>query len=68
MYLHAPDWGSKWGNCSQMVPIICVLNHERISRVSREIYYDDNFVFGHIFMFLTSFYAHFCVLCAQLVG
>ena len=51
-----------------MVPIICVLNHERISWVSIEIYYHDNFVFGHIFMFLTSFYAQFCVLCAQLVG
>ena len=38
-----------------MVPIICVLNHERISWVSIEIYYHDNFVFGHIFMFLTSF-------------
>ena len=63
-----PDWGSRWGNCSQMVPIMCVLNHERISWVSIEIYYHDNFVFGHIFMFLTSFYAHFCVLCAQLVS
>ena len=51
-----------------MVPIICVLNHERKSWVSIEIYYHDNFVFGHIFMFLTSFYAHFCALCAQLVG
>ena len=59
---------SKWGQSSQMVLIICVLNHERISWVSIEIYYHDNFVFGHIFMFLTSFYAHFCVLCAQLVG
>ena len=39
-----------------MVPIICVLNHERISWVSREIYYHDNFVFGHIFMFLSSFF------------
>ena len=53
-YLHAPDWGSKWRNCSQMVPIICVLNHEWISWVSIEIYYHDNFVFGHICMFLTS--------------
>ena len=51
-----------------MVPIICVLNHERISWVSIEIYYHDNFVFGHIFMFLTSIFAHFCVLCTQLVG
>ena len=45
-----------------MVPIICVLNHERISWVSIEIYYYDNFVYGHIFMFLTSILAHFCVL------
>ena len=67
-YLHAPGWGSKWENCSQMVPIIFILNHARISWVSIEIYYHDNFVFGHICMFLTSFYAHFCVLCAQLVG
>ena len=44
-----------------MVPIICVLNHERVSWVSIEIYYHDNFVLGHIFMFLTSFYAHFCI-------
>ena len=51
-----------------MVPIICVLNHERISWVSTEIYYHDNFVFGHIFMFLTSICAHFCVLCTYLVG
>ena len=42
-----------------MVLIICVSNHERISWVSIEIYYHDNFVFGHIFMFLTSIFAHF---------
>ena len=52
----------------EMVPIICVLNHERISWVSIEIYYHDNFVFGHIFMFLTSIFAHFCVLCTYLVS
>ena len=64
-YLHVPDWGSKRGNCSQMIPIICELNHARISWVSIEIYYHDNFVFGHIFMFLTSFYAHsFCLMCS----
>ena len=51
-----------------MVPIICILNHARISWVSIEIYYHDNFVFGHIFMFLTSIFAHFCVLCTYLVG
>ena len=56
------------GNCLRMVLIICVLDHECISWVSIEIYYHDNFVFGHIFMFLTSIYAHFCVLCTQLVG
>ena len=44
------------------------MNHERISWVSIEIYYHDNFVFGHIFMFLTSISAHFCVLCTYLVG
>ena len=36
--------------------------------VSEDIYYCDYFVFGNICMFLTSFYAHFCILCAQLVG
>ena len=51
-----------------MISIIRVLNHERISWVSIEIYYHENFVFGHIFMFLTSMFGHFCVLCAQLVG
>ena len=51
-----------------MIPIICVLNHERISLVSIEIYYHDNFVFGHICMFLTSILAHFRVLCTYLVG
>ena len=62
------DWGSKWGNCSQMDPIICILNHARISWVSIEIYYHDNFVFRHIFMFLSSIFTHFCVLCTYLVG
>ena len=38
-----------------MVPIICVLDHERISWVSIEIYYHDNFVCGHIFMFSPHF-------------
>ena len=42
-----------------MVPIICVLNHERMAWVSIEIYYHDNFVFGHIFMFLTSIFCSF---------
>ena len=36
--------------------------------VSLEIYYHDNFVFGHIFMFLISIFAHFCVLCTYLVS
>ena len=42
------------------------LNHERISWVSIEIYYHDNFVFGHIVMFLTSIFAHCCILCTYL--
>ena len=47
-----------------MVPVICILNHARISWVSIEIYYHDNFVFGHIFMFLTLILLifAFCVL------
>ena len=51
-----------------MVLIICILNHARISWVSIEIYYHGNFVFGHIVMFLTSIFAHFCVLCTYRVG
>ena len=51
-----------------MVPIICVWNHARISWVSIEIHYHDNFVFVHIFMYLTLNFAHFCVLCTHLVG
>ena len=48
-----------------MVPIICILNQARISWVSIEIYYHDNFVFGHIFMFLTSFLCSFlCFMCS----
>ena len=65
---YASMWGSKWGNCSQMVPSNCVLNHMLIPWVSEVIYYCDYFEFGIICMFLTSFYAHFCNLCAQLVG
>ena len=45
---------------------VCI--DERISWVSMEIYYHDNFVLGHIFMFLTSIFAHFCILCTYLVG
>ena len=33
-----------------------------------EIYYHDNFVFGHFFMFLTSILAHLCILCTYLVS
>ena len=51
-----------------MVPMICILNHARISWVSIEIYDHDNFVFGHILMFFASIFAHFCVLCTYLVG
>ena len=32
------------------------------------IYYCNYLELGNICMFLTSFYAHFCILCAQLVG
>ena len=65
---HASMWGSKWGYCLQMVLSNCVWNHMSISWVSEVIYYCDYFEFGIICMFLTSFYDHFCILCAQLVG
>ena len=45
-----------------------VLNHMLILWLSKVRYYCDYFEFGNICMFLTSFYAHFCILCAQLVG
>ena len=61
-------WGFKWGDGAQMVPSKCVLNHMLIPWVSEVIYYSNYLQFGIICMFLTSFYAHFCILCAQLVG
>ena len=65
---HASTWGSKWGDCLHMVPSNCVLNHMLIPWASEVMYYCDYFEFSNICMFLTSFYAHFCILCAQLVG
>ena len=50
------------------VPSKYFLNHMLIPWVSEVIYYCNYLEFGIICMFLTSFYAHFCVLCAQLVG
>ena len=61
-------WGSKWGDCLQIVLSSCVLNHMLIPWVSEVLYYCDYFEFGNICMFLAAFYAHFCILCAQLVG
>ena len=51
-----------------MVASNCVLNHIVIPWVSEVIYYCNYLGFYIICMFLTSFYAHFCVLSAQLVG
>ena len=65
---HASMWGSKWEDFLQMVPSNCVLNHMLIPWVSEVLYYCDYFEFGFVCMFLTSFYAHFCIFCAQLVG
>ena len=65
---YASMWGSKWGDCSQMVPSMCALNHRLIPWVSEVIYYCNYLEFGIFCMFFTSFYAHFCILCAQLVG
>ena len=60
--------GSQVKDCLQMVPSKCVLNHMLIPSVSEVIYSSSYLEFGIICMFLTSFYAHFCILCAQLVG
>ena len=60
--------GIQVGGSLQIVPSKCVLNHRLILWVSEVIYYCDYLEFGIICMFLTSFYAHFCILCAQLVG
>ena len=65
---HASMSGSKWGDCLQMVPSNSVLTHMLMPWVSEVIYYCNYLEFGIICMFLTSFYALFCVLCAQLVG
>ena len=51
-----------------MVPSNSVLNHMIIPWVSEVICYYNYFEFGNICMFLNSFYAHFCIFCAQLVG
>ena len=51
-----------------MVPSNCIWSHMLIPWVSEVIYYCDYREFSNICMFLTSFYAHFCILCAQLVG
>ena len=61
-------WGSKWGYCLQMVRSNRVWNHMLIPWVSEVIYNSDHLEFSNICMFLTSFYAHFCISCAQLVG
>ena len=51
-----------------MVPSNSVLNHMLIPSVSEVIYYCDYLEFNNICIILTTFYAHFCILCAQLVG
>ena len=61
-------WGSNWGDRLQMVPNRRVLNHGLIPWVSEVIYYCNYLEFGIICMFLTSIFAHFCVLFTYLVG
>ena len=43
------------------VPSNCFLNHMLIPWVSEVIYYCNYLKCGIICMFLTSFYAHFCI-------
>ena len=64
----ASMWGSKRGDCLQIVPSNCVLNRMLIPWVSEVIYYCNYLELGIICMVLTSFFAHFCILCGQLVG
>ena len=47
--------GIQVGDCLQMVPSNCVLNHRLIPWVSEVIYYCNYLEFGIICMFLTSF-------------
>ena len=65
---HASIWGSKWGDCSQIIPSNSLLNHMLKPWVSEIKYYCNYLEIGNICMFLTSFYAQFCILCGQLVG
>ena len=58
---YASMWGSKWGDCSQMVSSDCVLNHMLIPWVSKVIYHCNYLEFRIICIFLTSFHAHFCM-------
>ena len=51
-----------------MVPSRRVSNHRLRPWVSEVIYYCNYLQFGFICMFLTSIFAHFCVLCTYLVG
>ena len=44
-------WGSKWGDCLQMVPSNCCLNHMLIPWGSEVIYYCNYLEFGIICMF-----------------
>ena len=60
--------GTQVGDCLQIVPSNCALNHMLIPWVSEVIYYCNHLEFGIFCMFLTLFYAHFFILCAQLVG
>ena len=62
------DVGIQVGNPSQMVRSNCVLSHMMIPWVSEVIYCCNYLEFSNICMFLASFYAHFCILWAQLVG
>ena len=44
-------WGTKWGDCLQMVLSKSVLNHMLIPWVSEVIYFGYYFEFTHICMF-----------------
>ena len=59
---HVSLWGSKWGDGSHMVSSNCVLNHMLIPGMSEILCLCEYLELGNIFIFLTSFHAHFCIL------
>ena len=63
---YASMWGSKWGNCSQIVPSNCVLNHMLIPWVSEVIYYCDYLHFSNILLYFMCSTGRLTVKCLEI--